>query len=102
MFDQLEEQQKAVQEKLAAQTIETGSGNGLVVVRMAGNKIVRSVIIDRDHPDFGDADAVEDHLVLAMNEAIQQATQLEQQLVQEWMASVLPGGMGALSGLFGR
>lgn len=102
MFEQLEEQQKAVQEKLAMQTIEVGSGDGLVLIRMAGNKIVRSVIIDRDHPDFADADAVEDHLVLAMNEAIKRATELEQQLVQEWMASVLPGGMGALGGLFGR
>lgn len=102
MFEQLEEQQKAVQEKLAAQTIEVGSGDGLVIVRMAGNKLVRSVIIDRDHPDFSDADAVEDHLVLAMNEAIRRATEMEQQLVQEWMASVLPGGMGALGGLFGR
>lgn len=102
MFEQLEEQQKAVQEKLAMQTIEVGSGDGLVLIRMAGNKIVRSVIIDRDHPDFADADTVEDHLVLAMNEAIKRATELEQQLVQEWMASVLPGGMGALGGLFGR
>lgn len=102
MFEQLEEQQKAVQEKLAAQTIEVGSGDGLVVVRMTGNKVVRSVIIDRDHADFADPDAVEDHLVMAMNEAIRKATEMEQQVVQEWMASVLPGGMGALGGLFGR
>ena len=99
MFQQIEEQQKAVQEKLAGQILEVSSGDGLVTVRLAGNKEVRSVIIDREHPNCSDADQVEDHLVLALNEAIRQATVLEQELVQEWMSSVLPGGLGALGGL---
>lgn len=102
MFQQLEEQQKAVQEKLAAQILEVISGEGLVTVRMTGNKEVRSVIIDRSHPGYADPDLVEDHLVLAMNDAIRQATELEKNILQEWMSSVLPGGLGALGGLFGR
>ncbi|MCF8237540.1 MAG: YbaB/EbfC family nucleoid-associated protein [Saprospiraceae bacterium] len=99
MFQQIEEQQKAVQEKLAGHILETSSGEGLVTVRMAGNKEVRSIIIDREHPGYADADQVEDHLVLALNDAIRQASTLEQELVQEWMSSVLPGGLGALGGL---
>ncbi len=101
MFQQLEEQQKVVQEKLAAHILEVTSGDGLVTVRMAGNKEVRSVTINRDHSGYADADMVEDHLILALNEAIRQATELEKTIVQEWMSSVLPGGLGALGGLGG-
>lgn len=101
MFEQLEEQQKAVQEKLASHILEVASGDGLITVRMAGNKEVRSVMIQREHPGHADADMVEDHLVLALNEAIRQATELEKEIVQEWMSSVLPGGLGALGGLGG-
>lgn len=105
MFQQLEEQQKAVQEKLASHILEVGSGDGLITVRMSGNKEVRSVTINREHPGYIDADMVEDHLILALNEAIRQATALEKEIVQEWMSSVLPGGLGALGdlgGLFGK
>ncbi len=101
MFQQIEEQQKAVQEKLASHILETTSGDGLVTIRMSGNKEVRSIAIDREHPGFADADEVEDHLVLALNEAIRQAADLEKELVQDWMSSVLPGGLGALGGLGG-
>lgn len=101
MFDQIREQQEAVREQLEARTVEATSGNGLVTVRMSGNKVVRAVVINRDHPDYADPDAVEDHLVLALNEALAEATRIEQETVQAWMSSMLPGGLGALGGLFG-
>lgn len=101
MFQQLEEQQKAVQEKLAGHLIEVTSGDGLITVRMAGNKEVRSVIIQREHPGHADPEMVEDHIIIALNEAIRQASELEKEILQEWMSSVLPGGLGALGGLGG-
>ncbi len=100
MFDQMEEQQKAIQKELAAAVIEVTSGDGLVKVKVSGNRELRSITLDRDHADFADTEMLEDHIVFAINDAMDQAAQLEQKTVQEWMSKLLPGGMGGLKGLF--
>lgn len=102
MFDQLGEQQEAIQKELAAAIVESSSGDGLVHVKMSGTRELRSLTINREHPDFVDADMLEDHIILAVNMALTKAAKLEQDTVQNWMSRLLPGGLGSLKGLFGK
>ena len=101
MFDKLQNQQEEIKKALALASVEVQSGNGLITLKMSGDRRVTGLTIKADHPDLGDTEHLEDHLMLAMNDALDQVAQLEQQIVQEWMSRLLPGGMGGLKGIFG-
>ncbi|MCO6486538.1 MAG: YbaB/EbfC family nucleoid-associated protein [Saprospiraceae bacterium] len=101
MFDRLQQQQEEIRRALAAARVEAVSGDGWVTVRMSGDRKVTDISIREDHPLSGDLSALEDHLTLAVNDALEQVTLLEQETVREWMGKLLPGGMDGLKGIFG-
>jgi nucleoid-associated protein EbfC len=102
MINPLEAQQEAIRKALAEANVESSSGEGLVRLRMSGDRQIRSLQIDPENPLFTDHEALEDHLILAVNQALQQAATLEQEIVRQWMSKMLPGGLDSLKGLFGQ
>jgi DNA-binding YbaB/EbfC family protein len=68
-----------VQEELAAETVEASVGGGSVKVAMSGDLQVRSVTIDPASVDTDDISMLEDLVGAAVNEALRQAQELQQQ-----------------------
>lgn len=98
----MQAQQEEIRRALREATVEASSGDGLVHVRMRGDRVLRTLTLDENHPLYKDREALEDHIVLAMNQAMEKATAAEQQIMQQWMSRMLPGGLDQLKGLFGR
>lgn len=91
MQKQMEENQKALEEKVFTAT----SGGGAVEVSMTGKKVLTSVKIAEEAVDPDDVEMLEDMVMAAVNEVIRK--------VEDETAAVmskLTGGMGGLGGLF--
>lgn len=85
-----------VQDEIAAATVEGTAGGGAVKVTMSGKMDCKDVIIAPELLDDGDAEMLQDLVVAAVNQAIQQA----QDLAEKKM-SAITGGLGAMMGLGG-
>ncbi len=100
MMNQMQQQQEALQEKLSAMRItETTDG---IAVTVSGTREVVNVKIDEAVMADGDAEQVEDLLVIALNRALAKAAEVEQTEAQSLMSGMMPGGMPDLGGLFGK
>ncbi len=80
MMGQLQDAQKHVEEaKLRLNTIfvEGSSGGGLVNVTVTANREVKKITINDNVLE--DKEAVEDYLILAMNDALQKADKINEQ-----------------------
>jgi len=104
MFDKLlEAQQKAgeVKKRLDAITVTGSAGGGVVVVTANGNKQIQSVKIDPIVLKEGDIEMLEDVILTAVNQAIEQAENISQSEMAAMTKDML-GGMGGLGSLFGK
>lgn len=82
----LQEQVKAAQEEIANTEIEGSSGGGLVTVTITGDKKVVGIAIKPEAIDPDDVEMLEDLLIAAMNDALEEADALQ--------AELMPAGMG--------
>ncbi|WP_448701561.1 YbaB/EbfC family nucleoid-associated protein [Mucilaginibacter sp. AW1-3] len=104
MFDKLlEAQQKAgeVKKRLDAITVTGSAGGGVVVVTANGNKQIKSIKIDPIVLKEGDIEMLEDVILTAVNQAIEQAENISQSETAAMTKEML-GGMGGLGALFGK
>ena len=100
MFSQMQQQQEELQNKLAATRHEATSGG--VTVTVSGTREVINVSIDSSLTGAeGDAEELEDLLVVAVNQALQKAQAKEQEEAQRLMSNMLPGGLGSLGDMLG-
>lgn len=101
MLEQIKEQQQRIQTELANTILTATSGEGLINVTMSADRRVRSIEIKANalHPD--NKDMIEDHLLMAMNEAIGLCTDKEKEIVQSMMSKMMPGGLGGLKSMLG-
>jgi len=100
MMNQMQQQQEALQAKLSAMRItETTDG---IAVTVSGTREVVNVKIDESIMADGDAEQVEDLLVIALNRALSKAAEVEQTEAQSLMSGMMPGGMPDMSSLFGK
>ncbi len=98
-MEQIQQQQEALQAKLHALRItETTDG---VTVTVSGAREVMNVKIDANILEDGDAEQIEDLLVVALNRALAKAQEVEQTEAQGLMAGMMPGGMPDLGAMFG-
>src|SRR5476651_215036 len=107
MFDKLlEAQQKAgeVKKRLDAITVTGSAGGGVVVVTANGNKQIQSVKIDPIVLKEGDIEMLEDVILTAVNQAIEQAENISQSEMAAMTKDMLGGmgGLGSLGNLFGK
>ena len=94
MLKQVQKMQQdmvAAQEQLTHEVLEASAGGGMVTVKISGDLVVQSVIIDPEAIDPEDAELLQDMVTAATNEAIRAA----QQLAADRMGG-LAGGMGGL------
>lgn len=66
----------AAQEQLKEEVVEASAGGGMVVVKVSGDLVVKSVRIDPDAVDPDDADMLSDMVLAATNEALRSAQEL--------------------------
>lgn len=80
MMSQLQDAQKNVEEaklRLNDILIESNSGNGLVNITISGSKQIKKIDVNENL--LTDKEALEDYLILALNEAIAKADKVQEQ-----------------------
>lgn len=102
MMKQLQKMQDdmaAAQQALANETVEISVGGGAVTVVISGHQRVQSITLNKEMIDTSDEEwltDLQDMLVLAMNQAVEQS----QTMAAERMESIT-GGLGSIPGLGG-
>ena len=61
------------QEDLESQTVEASSGGGMVKVVATGKQTLESIIIERDAVDPDDVELLQDMVLAAVNDALNQS-----------------------------
>ncbi|MBK8022949.1 MAG: YbaB/EbfC family nucleoid-associated protein [Chloroflexi bacterium] len=96
-LQKMQEDMVAAQEALANETVEV-SRNGVTVV-ITGHQRVQSITIDKSKIDISDeewATDLQDFMVIAVNEAIEQSQTMAARRMEE-----ITGGLGGMPGLGG-
>lgn len=88
------EDTRKVEEALAEERIEASSGGGMVKTVVTGRGEIVEIKIDPQVVDPDDIEMLEDLIVTAVREALEQATQLKTEKMKD-----ITGGMG-IPGLF--
>jgi DNA-binding YbaB/EbfC family protein len=101
LLGDMEERQKEMRRQLAEITISTEAGDGAVKVTANGNKEITDININPEKLDINDLDQLQDLLMVALNRAIEEATQVEAEASQKLIQNMMPPGMDGLSDLFG-
>jgi hypothetical protein len=96
-LEKLQEQLRRAQAELEEQTVEATAGGGAVRVVMSGTQECRSIHISPEVLQGGDAEMLQDLILLAVNQAIH-----ESRLLAARKLGPMAGGMGAgVAGLGG-
>lgn len=81
ILKQAQKMQKEMQEKqeeVAKKEIETSAGGGAVIVKATGNKEIKEIIIKPEVVDPADVEMLQDLILTAINEAMNQADAMMQ------------------------
>lgn len=93
-MQQMQEQMAVTQEQLAAETIEVGVGGGVVTVVANGNQEIQAITIDPDVVDPDDVEMLQDLVLAAVNEALDQSRKLASERMGGLTAGLdLPPGL---------
>jgi DNA-binding YbaB/EbfC family protein len=98
---QAQQQAGEVKKRLDAITVTGSAGGGVVVVTANGNKQIQSVKINPVVLNEGDIEMLEDVILTAINQALEQAENISQSEMAA-MTKDMFGGMGGLGTLFGQ
>jgi len=96
MMNKLKEAQKKVEEtkeRLNTVFVDGESGNGMVVTTVTANRKIVNIAID--DAVLGDKEELEDHLIVALNNALEKATAINDQE----MAAAAKDGLPNIPGL---
>ena len=96
MMDKLKEAQVKIEEtkaRLNTVLVDGESGNGKVKVTVTANREVRSINITDDL--FKEKDALEDYLIIAINNALDKANEIN----EAEMAAAAKGGLPDIPGM---
>lgn len=77
-MQRLQRQMEETQQKIDATEIETSAGGGVVKVKMNGKHELLALVIDPEVVDPEDTEMLADLVMVAVNDAIQQATALNE------------------------
>ena len=96
MMEKLKEAQQKIEEtkaRLNTVLVDGESGNGKVKVTVTANREIRSIDITDDL--LKDSDELEDYLIIALNNALEKANEIN----EAEMAAAAKGGMPDIPGL---
>ena len=103
-IQKMQEDMAAAQAALEEETVEVSVGGGAVTVVITGHQQVKSIAIDPEAIDLDDEEwltDLQDLLVAAVNQAIEQSQAFAAERMQGvtgGLESMLPGGLGGLLG----
>jgi DNA-binding YbaB/EbfC family protein len=98
-LQKMQEDMLAAQEALANETVEVSVGGGAVTIVITGHQRVQSVTVNKAMLDLEDEEwltDLQDLLVLAVNQAVEQSQTMAAQRMEE-----ITGGLGNVPGLGG-
>ena len=84
---QLQARLAKAQEELESQTVEASSGGGMVKVVATGKQTIESISIERDAVDPDDVELLQDMVLAAVNDALNQS----QAMAAERLGSITGG-----------
>ena len=90
----MQRQMQEAQAQMADKVVETSSGGGAVKVTATCDGIVKSIKIDPDAVDADDISMLEDMVLGALNQALEQGRE-----IQASEMGKLTGGMGGMGGM---
>ncbi len=96
MMDKLKEAQQKIEEtktRLNTVLVDGESGGGKVKVTVTANREIRSIAIDDTL--YNEKDALEDYLIIALNNALNKANEIN----EAEMATAAKGGLPDIPGL---
>ncbi len=94
MLMQVKKMQEQMQKQMDELEVEASAGGGMVVVKMNGQKQLRSVRIDPEVMKTPDLEMLQDLILAAVNEA---SRKVDEELSSRM--GNLTGGLGSLTGL---
>lgn len=93
-FQQMQAQMELAQQSLAEETVEVSAGGGVVSVVATGQQEIKSIVIDPDVVDPDDVEMLQDLVLAAVNEALEQARALASERMGGLTAGIdLPPGL---------
>lgn len=98
LLGNMEEQQKALQEKLAQVKIEDEIQDGALKVKANAARQLEQISIDPDFLENADAEEVEELLLVLINRVLDKATEVQTQETQKSLKDMLPPGLDNLFG----
>jgi len=98
LLGNMNEQQAAMQEKLASILVDAAVGDGAIKVQASADKQITNITIDETKLDLSDKEELEDLLMVAVNRALELAEEKAAAESQELIKNMLPPGMGNLFG----
>lgn len=101
MFGNFEEQQKEMDKKLKAISIEHASNDEEVKIALNASLEITNISLDFSKMDMSTSEQLEDVLLVTVNEAIKKAQIAQAAESQKMISDMMPGGLGDLGKLFG-
>lgn len=99
IFGKLQGQKDEMKARLAQETLEAEIEGGAIRVKVNGNREVLDISLDESKIDLTDREKLEDLLVIAVNQALDLATELEADQAQKMINDMIPPGLGGLFGM---
>lgn len=93
MFGDMEAQQKAMREKLAAFIVESEAGDGAIKISANANREITNISIDPAFLKNAEAEELEDLLLVAINRALNSAMEKEAAETQLLLKDMMPPGL---------
>lgn len=101
LMGNMQERQKELKTKLAVITVEAEAGDGAIKVTANANREIVNISIDKAALDWEDHEQIEDLLMVAVNRALEMATEKEALETQKLLKEMMPPGFEDLQDLFG-
>jgi DNA-binding YbaB/EbfC family protein len=100
MMGNMDAAQKQMRDKLLSIEVHAEAGDGAVKVTANAAREILSITIKPELLANGDAEQLEDFILVAVNRAIQLATEQEAASTKDMLKDMLPPGLSGLAGMF--
>lgn len=93
-IQKMQQEMARAQEELADETVEVSAGGGMVTVVITGHQRIRSIEVKPELVDPDDVEMLQDVLVAAVNQAIEQSQTMAAQRLEGLTGGIDIPGMG--------
>ncbi len=98
LFGNMKEKQAEMKKRLALEVVEAEVDGGSIMVKANANREIVDIAIDAEKVDVQDLEQLQDLLVIAVNQALEIATEREAAEAEKMINDLMPPGLGGLLG----